>query len=148
MATLSDARKALRTTIEYATGLRGYWYVPDALQIPCFVVRPDAGEVLAFQRGVAEYALEVTVIAGNIRDEGSQEDLDELLSPMGARSIIAAIHAAPTLGTDANEAPAGSPTMNARALSFREYRPIVVGDAGAVHWSAVVPVVVAVRGDQ
>lgn len=150
MATLNDIVDALMTTISSTTGLRCV-ELSDNPPAPCAMVYPndqiEGAYYKAFRRGVFECDVlaHVVVPAGN-SPRSAQRALNDYLSPDGSKSIAQAVHERPTLGTDADENPAGSATMTAHVAQVTEYGFVTSAD-GTRLLGAKVQVHVVCRGD-
>lgn len=96
--TVSAIRAGLASNIGSISGLRVYPEIPDNPAMPCAVVQLQGVEYdRAFQRGLTEYNLTVTVIFGRIATIQAQRALDKIIST-GDRSIKAAVESDKTLG--------------------------------------------------
>lgn len=108
MASLKDIRAAVKTTLEAAIpSLHVHATVPDAVNVlPAVLVIPWTAELnVAMGRGTDTWELDLLVLVSTTEIGLRQEDLDELVTGAGAKSIRQAIFQTKSLGlpeTDAN----------------------------------------------
>lgn len=99
MASLADVREALVSNLSTITGVQWSAYMLANPTLPYGEIVPAETEFdLAMDRGLDRYVLTVRVFVGQMSDIGAQKNLDEFLAGSGARSVKAAVEAAPDLG--------------------------------------------------
>lgn len=81
-----------------ATSLRGYSYVREDVNPPCFVLALGEIERGAFTMGQLEFELFVTVLAPRSSDRAGQFKLYEYVNPTGSKSVWQAFEDADPLG--------------------------------------------------
>jgi hypothetical protein len=109
MATLSAIRTAIKTTICTAIpSLSGYEKVPEAINVPGFLVAPSGTDFeRAFGRGLDAPNFDVIVLVSR-RDDGlAQDDLDAFVDGFGNNSIRQAIFQGRSLGIGVDAAVTG-----------------------------------------
>lgn len=142
MGTLGRIRAALATAAGRATDGRAYAYAPDTINVGprgAAVVVPDPGDAVLVQttlRGSYRSELRVRLVVLASSDSAGQALLDELISPDGAGSAVAAIEGDATLGALADR------VWVREATSYGEYAE---GDGGARHYQAELLVTVEWR---
>jgi hypothetical protein len=106
MATMSEIRDGLKTTIGTISGLRVYDVVPDqAINFPVALFIPTSIEFdLAMQRGTDRYEFELTVAVQRADSRTAQDKLDAYVTGSGSSSIRQAIYNNRTLGLDNTDA--------------------------------------------
>ena len=106
MATMSEIRDGLKTTIGTISGLRVYDIVPDqAINFPVALFIPTSIEFdLAMQRGTDRYEFELTVAVQRADSRTAQDKLDAYVTGSGSSSIRQAIYNNRTLGLDNTDA--------------------------------------------
>jgi len=118
MASLSEIRTALKATIETAvSGLTGYETVPEAVNVPAFLVVPRATEYSkTFARGFDSYTFDVIVLVSRSDDRLAQLALDPYITGSGDASVRQAIwnNRSLGIGTDAD-------TVEATVTAMAEY---------------------------
>lgn len=107
MASLKAIRAAVKTTIEtQIPSLTGYATVPDAAQVPSFVIEPVLADFLVVMgKGTDTWNFDLHVLAAYALAELGQDALDEYVTGAGPKSIRSVIFANKTLGltnTDAH----------------------------------------------
>jgi len=100
MATMSEIRDGLKTTIGTISGLRVYDVVPDqAINFPVCLFIPTSIEFdLAMQRGTDRYEFEMTVAVQRSDSRTAQDKLDAYVTGSGSSSIRQAIYNNKSLG--------------------------------------------------
>ncbi|MCW2902594.1 MAG: hypothetical protein JWO67_4859 [Streptosporangiaceae bacterium] len=87
MATLQQLQNAIFERIgEPLPDLTGYAHLPDLVEVPAYYVEPDRQFLdyeVAFQSGMGEYKLLITVLVDKIDEEKAQQDLEPYLDPFG-----------------------------------------------------------------
>lgn len=102
---ITDIRAGLEANLETVSGLRAYSEIPDNPQVPCAVVQLQTIEYdQSFQKGLAFYNFEITVIVGRFSVQQAQEHLNDYADNSGAKSIKSAIESDKTLGGSAFDA--------------------------------------------
>lgn len=108
MASLKAIRVAAKATIEtHIPDLTGYPTVPEAVQVPAFVVEPapPADFLVAMGRGVDTWNFDVHILVASSDAGLGQDELDDYITGAGAKSIRQVIFNNRTLGltdTDAH----------------------------------------------
>jgi len=108
MATMSEIRDGLKTTISGISGLRCYDVIPDnAINFPVAMFIPTNIEFdLAMQRGTDLYTFDVLIAVQRSDARTAQDKLDAFVTGSGSSSIRQIIYNNRTLGlanTDARE---------------------------------------------
>lgn len=98
MATVAAIRAGLKTAVETVTGLRALDYRPGSISPPVAIVALRETRYDVTLDGADDTTMAVTVYVQFGTDRTSEEDLNGYMDPAGATSIVAAIHADPTLG--------------------------------------------------
>lgn len=98
MATVAAIRTALKTAIAAGTGLRAIDYRPGSVSPPVAIVALRETRYDVTMDGADDTTMAVTVYVQFGTDRTSEEDLNGYMDPAGATSVVAAIHADPTLG--------------------------------------------------
>tara|TARA_R110002020_G_scaffold91343_3_gene221943 strand:- start:340 stop:762 length:423 start_codon:yes stop_codon:yes gene_type:complete len=100
MATMSQIRDGLKTTLSNITGLRCYDVIPDnAINFPVAMFLPTSIEFdLAMQRGTDLYTFDVLVAVQRADARTAQDKLDEFVTGSGSKSIRQIIYNNRTLG--------------------------------------------------
>ena len=98
MATNEAIRVGIAARLETIAGLQVYSRPPGQINVPAAVVRRRSIQYGVSFDGLDDTSWGVTVFVSFANTDVATEDLDEYLSPTGASSIVAAIHADPTLG--------------------------------------------------
>lgn len=101
MSSITVIRKALQSTIQAYMGTAQMVYdtVPGITELPGVVIEPAKGDFLgAMGRGTDEWYFNVMVFASRADEQNGQNNLDELISGAGPKSIRQAIFLNPTLG--------------------------------------------------
>lgn len=92
MASLRTVRDALAAAITASVDIQGYANVPEAVNLPAFVVMPRTGDfMVAMGRGGVTYTFDVFVLVSRRDDDLAQYDLDDYIEPVGSQSVSAAI---------------------------------------------------------
>jgi hypothetical protein len=98
MATIAAIRAGLKTRLETIVGLRVVDYRPGSLNPPmAVVVRQSTTFDVSFD-GADDNTMAIIVYVQFGDDRVAEDNLDAYLDPSGASSIVAAVHADPTLG--------------------------------------------------
>jgi len=96
---LAGVRTGLKTALETIDGLRVYDFEVDLPVFPAAVVRfPETINVPAVLGGGWDYTIPITLLLERGSAQATDDLLETLLAEDGDRSIVAAIHADPTLG--------------------------------------------------
>ena len=99
MATISQIRSGLSTTLATITGLRSGPTIPDNVNPPYAIVAPSSVDYhRAFNNALSTYNFTVTLVVGRVSERTAQNSLDAYCSPSGSSSIRVAIEADKTLG--------------------------------------------------
>lgn len=101
MPTLSEVRTAVASTLRTAITpeLNVYHRVRPSVVAPAIIVMPAEADYLeVFGNAGTGWELDLVALVSPADEDAAQDLLDELVEPTGARSIIAAIAATPTLG--------------------------------------------------
>lgn len=106
MATLSDIRDGLKTTVSNISGIRCYDTVPDnAINFPVAIFIPSAIEFdLAMQRGTDLYTFDMLVAVQRADSRTAQDKLDAFVTGSGSSSIRQIIYNNKTLGLSDTDA--------------------------------------------
>ena len=106
MATLSEIRDGLKTTVGNISGIRCYDTVPDnAINFPVAIFIPSAIEFdLAMQRGTDLYTFDMLVSVQRADSRTSQDKLDAFVTGSGSSSIRQIIYNNKTLGRSETDA--------------------------------------------
>jgi len=106
MATLSQIRDGLKTTVSNISGLRCYDTVPDnAINFPVAIFIPSAIEFdLAMQRGTDLYTFDMLVAVQRADSRTAQDKLDAFVTGSGSSSIRQIIYNNKTLGLSDTDA--------------------------------------------
>ena len=106
MATLSQIRDGLKTTVSNVSGLRCYDNVPDmGLNFPAaFIVPTDIQFDLAMQRGTDLYTFDVLIAVQRADSRTAQDKLDAFITGSGSSSIRQVIFNNRTLGLSDTDA--------------------------------------------
>jgi hypothetical protein len=106
MATLSAIRDGLKATVEAnVSGIRGYDTVPEAVNLPAFVIQPVDGDFTgAFARGMDEWKFDLYVLVSMADSRRAQDQLDSYVTGSGSASIREALFNNSSLGLSGVEA--------------------------------------------
>jgi hypothetical protein len=106
MATLSEIRDGLKTTVGNISGIRCYDTVPDnAINFPVAIFIPSAIEFdLAMQRGTDLYTFDMLVAVQRADSRTAQDKLDAFVTGSGSSSIRQIIYNNKTLGLSDTDA--------------------------------------------
>lgn len=104
--TLAQVAAGFVDKLNDITGLRAYAYVPEDINPPCVVVRPQSIERGAFSRGVMEVRYDLGLFVSRASDRAGQVSLHEYADPSGSvsNSIWAKIDSDKTLGVSGVDA--------------------------------------------
>jgi hypothetical protein len=103
MATLTEIRTGLATRCATISGLRTSATMPEQPQPPVAIVQPESVQYdLNARNGLTQYNMIVSVVVSRADARSAQNQVDEYVGPVGARSIKAAIEADRTLGGKVN----------------------------------------------
>ena len=118
MASMSQLRTALASSMSSITGLRTSATIPDNPRPPIAVVMPDRVLYdLNARRGADTFYFSVMMIVGRADDRAAQNNLDAYI--VGAGSLKAAIESDRTLGGVAN---------TCRVTEMSNYSSMSLGD--------------------
>lgn len=100
MASLSAIRDAIKATIENnIADISGYDTVPDASNLPAFVVVPDTADFdVAMGRGLDTYDFDLYVLVSVNEMDLRQDELDTYVTGAGSKSIRQVVFQNKTLG--------------------------------------------------
>ncbi len=98
MATTTEIREALASTLDGIAGAHVYAYESDHPVSPALMVSTYSADYDLVMGSGTTYDFKVFVVIGGAIDRSYQERLDAFLSPTGSSSLKATIDAAPTLG--------------------------------------------------
>ena len=106
MATMTQIRSGLKTTLANISVLRCYDVIPDnAINFPVAMFLPTSIEFdLAMQRGTDLYTFDVLVAVQRTDARTAQDKLDEFVTGSGSKSIRQIIYNNRTLGLDNTDA--------------------------------------------
>ena len=120
MADISAIRAGIATNLGTISGLRTSSFVPDVLNPPVAVVRPDnIAFDTAFARGLDTLEFVVMTIVGRVDERTSQARLDAYCNSTGASSVKRAIESDRTLG---------GAVSDLRVTEMRNYTSVSIGD--------------------
>ena len=120
MANVGTIRTALAANLSTISGLRTSAWVPDNINPPIAVIRPDSITFdAAFARGIDDMTFLVLVIVGRVDERSAQAKLDAYCETTGASSIKRAIESDRTLG---------GAVSDLRVTEMRNYTSISIGD--------------------
>ena len=123
MADVGAIATALKSTVETATGLRGWDYVPDDFQPPAFFVAPGEITRSSFETATAmgemTIPFDLVVLMPRGSDRAGQSKLFDYVSFNTATSVWKAVKATPSLGLS---------ETNAAVL---RYRPLGIEEIAA-----------------
>jgi len=104
MATLSELRSGIATTLAGISGLRTSSFVPDTVSPPIAIIEPNTINFdVSMGRGLDEFKFKLTVIVGRATDRSAQANLDAYCSSTGATSIKQVLESNRTLGGKCND---------------------------------------------
>jgi hypothetical protein len=104
MATVSELRSGIATTLAGITGLRTSAFVPDTISPPVAIVEPNSIKFdVSMGRGLDEFGFKVTVIVGRATDRTAQANIDAFCSSSGSTSIKQVLESNRTLGGKCND---------------------------------------------
>jgi hypothetical protein len=104
MATVSELRSGIATTLAGITGLRTSAFVPDTISPPIAIVEPNSIKFdISMGRGLDEFGFKVTVIVGRATDRTAQANIDAFCSSSGSSSIKQVLESNRTLGGKCND---------------------------------------------
>ncbi len=120
MASISTIRAGIATNLATIAGLRTSAWIPDQINPPIAVVKPDSISYdTAFGRGLDTMEFSVLCIVGRVDERSAQATLDAYCATTGTASIKAAIESDATLG---------SAISDLRVTAMRNYTSLNVGD--------------------
>lgn len=120
MASIGTIRAGIATNLGTIAGLRTSAWVPDQINPPIAVVKPESISYdTAFGRGLDTLEFSVLCIVGRVEERTAQATLDAYCATTGTASIKAAIESNPTLG---------STISDLRVTEMRNYTSLSVGD--------------------
>lgn len=120
MASISTIRAGIATNLATIAGLRTSAWIPDQINPPIAVVKPDSISYdTAFGRGLDTMEFSVLCIVGRVDERSAQATLDAYCTTTGTASIKAAIESDATLG---------SAISDLRVTAMRNYTSLNVGD--------------------
>lgn len=120
MANVGTIRTALAANLSTISGLRTSAWVPDNINPPIAVIRPDSITFdAAFARGLDDMTFLVLVIVGRVDERSAQAKLDAYCETTGASSIKRAIESDRTLG---------GAVSDLRVTEMRNYTTLNIGD--------------------
>lgn len=120
MASIATIRAGIATNLGTIAGLRTSAWVPDQINPPIAVVKPESISYdTAFGRGLDTMEFSVLCIVGRVEERIAQATLDAYCATTGTASIKAAIESNPTLG---------SAISDLRVTEMRNYTSLSVGD--------------------
>lgn len=120
MASISTIRAGIATNLATIAGLRTSAWIPDQINPPIAVVKPDnISYDTAFGRGLDTMEFSVLCIVGRVDERSAQATLDAYCATTGTASIKAAIESDATLG---------SAISDLRVTAMRNYTSLNVGD--------------------
>lgn len=120
MASISSIRNGIATNLATISGLRTSAWIPDQINPPIAVVKPDTISFdTAFGRGLDTMEFSVLVIVGRVDERSAQSRLDAYCETTGASSIKAAIESDRDLGGACSDL---------RVSEMRNYTSLNVGD--------------------
>lgn len=120
MASISTIRSGIATNLATISGLRTSAWIPDQINPPIAVVKPDSISYdTAFGRGLDTMEFSVLCIVGRVDERSAQATLDAYCATTGTASIKAAIESDATLG---------SAISDLRVTAMRNYTSLNVGD--------------------
>lgn len=120
MASIATIRAGIATNLGTIAGLRTSAWVPDQINPPIAVVKPESISYdTAFGRGLDTMEFSVLCIVGRVEERTAQATLDAYCATTGTASIKAAIESNPTLG---------SAISDLRVTEMRNYTSLSVGD--------------------
>ncbi len=98
MATNEQIREGLADRLETIAGLNVYRKAPGNITVPAAIIRRRQTQYDVTLDGADDTTYGITVFASFANVEVAHETLDAYLDPAGASSVVAAVHAEPTLG--------------------------------------------------
>lgn len=98
MATLTQVRNGIKARLETIAGLTGYAIEPASPKYPAAWTFPTRINYHASYEGEMTYTLSVSVGVAATDISHAQTNLDPYLAPSGAKSVVAALEADPSLG--------------------------------------------------
>lgn len=98
MATNQAIREGLATRLETISGLQVYARPPGSVVVPAAIVRRRQTTYDVTFDGFDDTTWGVTVFVSFANVDAGTGSLDDYVSPSGALSVVAAVHADPTLG--------------------------------------------------
>lgn len=120
MASIGTIRAGIATNLGTIAGLRTSAWVPDQINPPIAVVKPESISYdTAFGRGLDTMEFSVLCIVGRVEERTAQATLDAYCATTGTASIKAAIESNRTLG---------SAISDLRVTEMRNYTSLSVGD--------------------
>lgn len=122
-ATLTQVRNGIKTALAAIAGLSAYAVEPAKPHYPAAWTFPMRVDYHASFDGDMVYTMAVNVGVAAAEIGHAQTNLDPYLAPSGAKSIVAALEAAPTLGGVAD---------SVRVLGMTGYGVREIGGASAV----------------
>ena len=120
MADVATIRSGLATNLATISGLRTSAWVPDQINPPIAVIKPETINYdTAFKRGLDTYEFSVLVIVGRVDERSAQSRLDAYCASSGASSIKTAIESDRDLS---------GAISDLRVTEMRNYTSLPVGD--------------------
>ena len=98
MATNEQIREGLSVRLETIAGLNAYRKAPGNITVPAAIVRRRQTRYDVTLDGADDTTWGITLFVSYANIEVAHEALDDYLDPAGASSVVAAVHADPTLG--------------------------------------------------
>lgn len=98
MATLTQLRNGIKAALGTIDGLSAYAIEPASPKYPAAWIFPQRINYHASYEGEMTYTLSVSVGVASTEIGHAQSNLDPFLAPSGAKSIVAALEADPSLG--------------------------------------------------
>lgn len=97
---VSAVREAMAHVLDVAMGAEvQIATAPDQLTPPCILIgMPSVEYHAAFRRSVDQMEMPVYVVLPRVHDQTAVDLADEMISGIGARSLVAILHADQTLG--------------------------------------------------
>ena len=95
MARMGDIQRGLVARLSRIPDVEAYPFVPDAINAPCVIVRPNRRfadyQVVMGGNTKATWRFLLLILVNRIDEESAQEELDHYIDPDGP--VVAAIHA-------------------------------------------------------
>jgi hypothetical protein len=99
MATIKECAEGIATTVQNATGLRSFAYIPDDINPPTFAVTVDRLDIGAFALGQLEGIFLGIVFVSKADDRTGQTKIYDYMST-GSGSVWRALFETPALGLE------------------------------------------------